>query len=379
MKKTIAIVSMILLLAMTAGCASNRSMDTPMSSASSADTYNGGFDGMGAMRRTEEAGYDMAAEKAADYEVEYDEIDYGEYDEELGMNPPTGGGDGEITQSESIDPTAVSASLKKVIYTGHISMQTTEYDKTVADVKAYAEEFGGEVQDANIEGLGLYQERGNRSASFTLRIPSARLSDFMGTVGDRFTVTNNNTNSEDITDRYFDSQARLDSLRVQETRLLEMLNQAAELQYLLQVESKLAEVRYEIESITGTLRRYDSLVAYSTVYVQVYEVTEYRPVVEVPVTFGDRLASATRDSWRSFASFCGGFVIVLVTILPFLLLIGGIVFVIVFFSMRSAKRRRLNAPAVVHGPAPMNPPAYGPVMPQQPQPVQPEPKKDTDK
>ena len=53
---------------------------------------------------------------------------------------------------------------------------------------------------------------------------------------------------DDITDSYFDAQARLDSLRQQEASLLEILSKAEKLEDVVQLQTALSDVRYQIES-----------------------------------------------------------------------------------------------------------------------------------
>jgi hypothetical protein len=69
----------------------------------------------------------------------------------------------------------------------------------------------------------------------------------MGNIG---TITLNTITGDDVTDQYFDAQSRLSALRVQETRLLvELLEEAASLEDILDIEDRLSEVRYEIERL----------------------------------------------------------------------------------------------------------------------------------
>jgi len=58
------------------------------------------------------------------------------------------------------------------------------------------------------------------------------------------------------------------------------------------LESALSETELQIEYLTGSLRRYDSLVGYSTVNLQLREVYRLSTDEETPMTFGERLGSA---------------------------------------------------------------------------------------
>ena len=67
------------------------------------------------------------------------------------------------------------------------------------------------------------------------------------------------------------------SLRTEYDRVSELLEQATELDQILALESKLSDLRYQINSYETQLRTYDNLVDYSTVYLNVNEVAYEQP------------------------------------------------------------------------------------------------------
>lgn len=233
---------------------------------------------------------------------------------------------------------------RKIIKNVDLRLQTLTFDSGVEAIPKIAESFGGYVQDSYAEGRDMYNERGTRYASFTVRIPAERLDSFVDSVGGEFHVISKSQNSQDITESYYDSKARLDALKIQEERLLEMLKQAAELEYLLQVEKELMNVRYEIESLASSLSRMDSYVNMSTVTIHLDEVVKYVPVEDVPVTFGERILRAFSESWKSFGEFAQNFAVWFVAAFPFLLLLAVIAFIAIAIIRVSIKRGRARKP-----------------------------------
>ena len=55
-----------------------------------------------------------------------------------------------------------------------------------------------------------------------------------------------------------------------------------------------------IDSLSGTLRRYDGKVDYATVDISLSEVYKYSNVEEVPDSFLSRLGSAFQNGWSAF-------------------------------------------------------------------------------
>jgi heme exporter protein D len=161
-------------------------------------------------------------------------------------------------------------------------------------------------------------------------------------VGGTFHITSKQQSGEDITDSYHDNEARLNSLRIQEERLLAMLESAEELQYLIEVQRELSDVQYQIDSYTSSKLRMENQVAMSTVYLYLSEVVEYDPVEPAPITFGQRLQQAAEEAFASFVDFLQGLILSIVWMSPFLIFLAmmiGIILLIVIPANR--KKRRL--------------------------------------
>lgn len=235
--------------------------------------------------------------------------------------------------------TQIAQDSRKIITTVNINMETKEFDAGVDSVTAIIEQFGGFVQNSYVEGKSLYDQRGVRTARFTLRVPADKLSDLLSAFGSTFNITSTDQSGDDITDSYYDTQAHLNSLKIQEEQLLRMLEQAAELQYLLEVQRELANVRYQIESLTSALSRMDSYVSMSTVNVHLQEVVEYEQLRNQPLSFGEEFAMTVRESMQMFADFCRGALLTLIMLLPYLLLLLVLLLFLLFLRRRSKRRR----------------------------------------
>ncbi|MCR5263274.1 MAG: DUF4349 domain-containing protein [Clostridiales bacterium] len=263
---------------------------------------------------------------------------------------------------------------RKIVYTVDIQLETKEFDDTVAQIYAVTEKLGGYIESSYVRGGSLYNSDSYsyRSASYTLRVPSSSLNEAVDGLSASGNVVSMNRNSNDITNSYYDVEARLKSLREEEERLNEMLNGADELQYMIQIEDKLSEIRYQIENYYSSLQRMDSSVNYSTVNVSLEEVHNLS-VVKAPISFGDRIRSAFVDSWAGFAEgvkdFCVWFVEAFPTLLVWAVVIVIIVIIVRAIIRHNRKKRLKRAMAA---------PAMPPVQPAQPaQPTQNAPPQNT--
>ncbi len=256
----------------------------------------------------------------------------------------------EESESESVADTSgtvIDQSQRKIVKNAAVRMETMEYDTAFDTINQITQQVGGYIENSSIDGVSIYdQKRGYQSeryASFTVRVPAEQLENYITALGEKFNIINRSESASDISDQYYDSQARLENLEIQEDRLLELLQQAGELGDLLEIERELADVRYEIETLTASINRMDSLVSYSTVNIDLQEVVEYQPKVEAPRTFGDRLMETIKDSGRNFLSVCESALFAFIYAAPVLLLVAAIVAIVVVVLRAIGKHMRKSA------------------------------------
>ena len=203
--------------------------------------------------------------------VEAPSADYGVY-EEAAMDMA----DSKMAKDSGAGE-VIDTSNRKLITTVNMSAETEDLDTTVASVENKVKELGGYIESSNIyNGSGNY--RSSRSASLTARIPANRLDAFVESVEGSNNIVSKSVNVDDVTLTYVDIESRKKSLKTEEKRLLEILEKAETVEDIIAIEDKLANVRYELESIESQLRSYDNLVDYSTVYLDIQEVAVFTPV-----------------------------------------------------------------------------------------------------
>ena len=99
---------------------------------------------------------------------------------------------------------------QKIIYTGDINLETTEFDEAVKALAALAEVKGGYLESSTVGG----GSRGYRWADYTVRVPSAQFQSFLDQAWELAHVTWRNTNLENITETYYDTAGRLKTQQI---------------------------------------------------------------------------------------------------------------------------------------------------------------------
>ncbi len=322
MKKAIAILLTAVLLAglmLMAGCGA-KSYEVPAAAPIAGNGYYA------------ESSY--AADMAPAEEAVWEEEAYYEKEE------------GALTTSEKPAEADSSApASEKIIYTADVSLESTEFDSAVEALEALVSELNGYVENSNVSGTTRYNADGttrvvNRYAYYTVAIPSGSFNEALNRAGTLGNVVSKSRNAENITSRYTDTEARVESLEVQEERILAMMKETTDIESLITLEARLSDITYEKESYQRTLKNYDRQVAYSTINFCVREVEVYTPTASVTRSFGEKLGDAFSDGWHSFTNAIENFVLWFVEALPHLIIWAVIIFAVIMIVRKSKPRRQ---------------------------------------
>lgn len=227
---------------------------------------------------------------------------------------------------------------RKWIVTMDLSVETQDLDAALTQLSEQIGQFDGYVQDQNIYNGSNYSGRRYRSANLTVRIPVAKTEEFTAQVGDICHVVSQNKQQEDVTLTYVATESRLNALKTEETRLLELLAQAEDMSDLLQIEARLTDVRYELESVTTQLRVLENQVDYATISLNIDEVRDYTDTEEEK-TVWQRISGGFVDSLKGIGTGALELAIWTLANLPYLVLFGGIGFAIAVIVRKFRNRK----------------------------------------
>ena len=210
---------------------------------------------------------------------------------------------------------------------GRMTMEAEDVVATVARFESYTEAFGGWVQSRNMHTWR------HPSADLTLRIPAALYDEFVLIVSEFGRVVRFDDSIIDVSAEYFDSQARLNINRAEEARLLEFIENSTSLEDIIMLESRLSEVRTDIELHENNIRRINRDVMYSTLHVNLYE--RDAPVIRpVAANLTTRMGDGFTGSITSVTSILANIIVFMVYVSVPLVLCGACAFVGIYFNRR---------------------------------------------
>lgn len=147
---------------------------------------------------------------------------------------------------------------QRIVKTGEVTLEVSNVGEALGRVRAMALELGGYVGGSQ---AGTLED----AATLTLRIPAATFEDALARLhGMDAKVLAEATREQDVTTQVVDLGARIDNLQASEASYRELVTRAERVEDILAVQSRLDEVRGEIEQLTAQLEALEGQAALST-------------------------------------------------------------------------------------------------------------------
>ena len=227
---------------------------------------------------------------------------------------------------------------QKLIRTVYMDAETKSMTDLLVWMDSRVAALGGYYEQKSVYRRGSGEDgRYYHSGDFIIRIPAQNLDQFVSQVGENANVTSSSESTENVTLTYVSTQSREEALEVEQDRLLELLENAETMEDLLTIESRLTDVRWELENYASQLRVLDNQVNYSTIHLNVWEVEEPTVIVERTVwqKIGDGFVRNTRNVWNGLVDLFVWFLTVIPYLVP-LAVIGGAV----LLGIKLGKKRK---------------------------------------
>ena len=277
-----------------------------------------------------------------------DDADWPTFEEEVAMvdgmayNASIGGAGVVPTSAEPSEPSGLA---EKIIYSVDASIETVDFDETMQNVHKLIAGHGAFIESSSVSGINNEAQhfgwRTTRNAYFMLRVPVEHLDAVTDSLSVLGNVVHQNTNATNITMQFHDTQSRLNSLRIQEERLLDMLSRAEDVPDLIAIEERLGEVRMQVESFQTTINLWQNQVSYSTLYLNIWEVEVLTPTEQPSywTQIGDGFVRTLRNVGRFFMNLFMWFVVNI----PVLVILAVVLAVGVILGKKFLKKREKKA------------------------------------
>lgn len=259
--------------------------------------------------------------------------------------------DTSATASGSTDTSNIQTQ-DKIIRTFFLDVETQEFDSLIAQIRSEVSRLQGYVESSNTSGKRYNYSEDARNGNIVARIPSDKVDEFVNTVGESANVINKQESTENVSLQYIEAESRIETLKIEQERLFAILDKEVSLENIITLESRLSDIRYELQNYESQLRYYDNKVEFSTVTMNIQEVEKLTPVSETKESVGTRIKNGFSNTMYRISEGFKDFLVWFIVNLPYLLIWALIIIVVVIVVKRIYKKQKAKDAALPPPPVP---------------------------
>ncbi|HEU5159366.1 MAG TPA: DUF4349 domain-containing protein [Streptosporangiaceae bacterium] len=259
-----------------------------------------------------------------------------------GAESRDGGAAPDVATPQATAPDAAAAvGATKLVRTAWLGIQVTDLTGSAAKVRAIATTAGGQVLSENVVttdspldvtggfGDAKIEPVGPSEARLVLGVPSDKLDGVLTELERVGKVSYRSSSSQDVSDTYVDTEARIKTMQAGVDRLRALLTRATSLEQIITLESELTRRQADLDALQARLAELDKRVDQSEVTVTLWT-SEAEPVVD-----DNDFVDSLRGAWEAFLSSIVVIFTGLAVMLPWLV----IVLLVVLLARRILRRR----------------------------------------
>jgi hypothetical protein len=201
-----------------------------------------------------------------------------------------------VSQPEAATTTLGPAIARKIIYDAQVDLVVESVDPIAKKMTSLVQDARGYIAEQNVTG----SPGSLRSIHWRIRVPVEQFDSFVDSVVALGELERNNRTSQDVSDQYYDLEARIKNKKVEEQTLNKILQErSGKLEDVLKIEIELSRVRGEIEQLEGKIRVLENLSSLATLTINVREREKYEPAPPVVASFSTRVGRTWDNSITS--------------------------------------------------------------------------------
>ena len=235
------------------------------------------------------------------------------------------------------NPGAASAPAgveRKIATVSTVDILVKEVGDATVKITAFIEGVGGYVS-AQQTSLG-----DNPTSTISAKIPPARLSGLLNSIGGVGKVVARGQQADDVTAQYVDLEGRIASQRISVDRMRELYAKATTVEELAKAEGELARRESELESMLGQKRVLDGRVDLATLTISIHP----EPATTATMVAGKSISKvkpgdAFGKSMKAMGRFFSALLVIFVVLAPWLLVAALVLAPLVWVVRRQARTR----------------------------------------
>ncbi len=208
----------------------------------------------------------------------------------------------------------------------------------VSDVKESVDKIQELIKgtDGYIQDASIWEDNSQMRGNLTLRVPAGNLDNLLTSIEALGQLERKNVSGNDVTEEYYDTEARKNTLEKQEKRLLEIMGKAKTVKEMLEIENELARIRGEIESLQARIKVLDNLTNLATINIELRSPRSISSGGSLKEPFGQRLKAGWMLGINSMISLVEAILIIVAILTPYtpVLIAAGFLFYFIWKKRR---------------------------------------------
>lgn len=234
---------------------------------------------------------------------------------------------------------------QKLIHRASMNVEVIEkLDPIILSIQSFVDGHNGYIENMEQYRVGydpITQEQ-LEAIFMRIRIPHEHYNKALQTITDLGTVVNKTSSVEDVTLQYSDIESTLKMYKVEQDRLLKMLeNETTDIKDMIEIEKRLSEVRIELEKQESARRSLASQINYDAIELELRQVRRASDEGN-KTTFGSRVKTTFINSVDGVIIFFQNFVLMATYMaIPVIIIaiIFGAVYIIVIKIVKQKKSK----------------------------------------
>jgi hypothetical protein len=216
---------------------------------------------------------------------------------------------------------------EKIIRTGYVTIRSANVKEAYDRALKLAKKYNGMIVNSSTSKYEDYEE-----AMVEIKVPPKHFMTVIEEAKEIGEVESKNISEEDVTEEFYDIQARLENKRKVRDRLFDLLRKAYKVEDILKVEHEIERVGEEIERLEGRLRYLENKTDYARITFTIYN-------RDIPVFEKMGIKEGFIRSIQFSIRFFFGIIWLLIILIPLFIIIA-IAWIIIVWLIRRKRRRR---------------------------------------
>lgn len=228
----------------------------------------------------------------------------------------------------------------KVIRNAKVNIRAVDVKNAYAQYLNYIKENGGYEFSMDMSSSEDYT-----TINATLKIKPSCLDDAVAYASECGDVTYGNVSSEDITSEYYDAKIRLENKYKNLEKYYEYLENAHQMDEIIQLQNQIDIITSDIEAFEGRLRMWDALTNESTIQISFAQKNDPNQIDEefdwntmTAEKMGRHMLNGFKKTCNAIFSVVQWLIIVIVTLIP-VIVIAGVVITIIILRIKVKKKK----------------------------------------